>query len=285
MTKLPNNEITSKIFSEFGLHIKIAGEIEFYVSPQFEGEEQENDFLGKMMFNLASAQVPVWQLGKEVTPGQYEVALQPREPDIAVAEIKKLKEIIIKTAQEFEGRMASFVAKPFDNLPGSGLHVHIGVNDSDGNSVLQRAGVQGEREGETAVMLDIIGGLCRTMLKNFMAFAPSVESYKRFSSEKNPVHGEDSPLNAYNNAPVNVSWGGNNRTTAIRIPASSYDETTRHIEHRVAGADADPEEVVAAIMEGVYVGLREKPTPPEKIYGNAYLPQYDHLQAFPKDVK
>jgi glutamine synthetase len=279
--------LTDKIFAEFSLNIKLAGEIEFYILPQFESEAEENDFLAKLLFNLTAAKIAVWQIGKEVTQGQYEVALQPKEPEIAVEEINKVKEIIGNTIDNQLStinckRTALFAAKPFSNLPGSGLHIHIGVTDVQGNSVLQRAGEQGDREGETEIMLNIIGGLCKTMLLNFTAFAPFPESYARFSSQANPVTEDENPLNAYNNAPVNVSWGGNNRTTAIRIPASSYDETTRHIEHRVAGADADPEAVINAILEGVYVGLKEKLTPPEKIYGNAFLPQYDYLQPFPK---
>ncbi len=279
--------LSSKILSEFGLQIKLAGEIEFYVTPQL-SDTEENEFLAKILFNLASQSIPVWNIGKEVSPSQYEVALQPTTPETAIKQIEALKKIIQQTLNQLTGTkyQALFAAKPFDNLPGSGLHIHIGVNDKEGNSVLGRPGNFGKREQESEVMLNIIGGLCETMLKNFTKFAPSESSYKRFEAPKNKI--EDSsinPLATYNNVPFNVSWGGNNRTTAIRIPVSTYDETTRHIEHRVAGADANPADVIEAILEGIYYGLKHKPTPPQKIHGNAFDAQYSFLKPFPKSLE
>lgn len=52
--------------------------------------------------------------------------------------------------------------------------------------------------------------------------------------------------------------GGNNRTTAIRIPTSTIDSQTRHIEHRIPGADSDPYLVISAILAGVHYGLKNK---------------------------
>ncbi len=95
-------------------------------------------------------------------------------------------------------------------------------------------------------------------------FAPSPESYARFV--------------AGSNAPLTVSWGANNRTTAIRLPDSAHDN--KRIEHRVAGADADPEHVIAAILKGLYSGLKNRVDPGPQIYGDASLPMYG-LQAFP----
>lgn len=268
--------------NEFGLTVKLAGEIEFYVESHLT-PQQENDFLAKLLFALTSAGIKVWNIGKEVAPSQYEVALQPNTPEVAANQITQLKDIVEKNLPT--GHKALFEAKPFLNLPGCGLHIHIGIYDKTGNSVLGRPGDFGKREEESEVMLNIIGGLCETILPNFTKFAPNEGSYKRFEGPKNKIEDESiNPLATYNNTPLNVSWGGNNRTTAIRIPVSTYDETTRHIEHRVAGADANPEEVIEAILEGIYFGLKNKCTPPQKIHGNAFDTQYNFLKPFPKNL-
>ncbi len=274
---------SDKIFKEFGLKVKVAGEIEFYLTSQL-SDPDEDEFLSTLFSDLAKNKIKIWNIQKEVAPNQYEVALQPTEPKQSIKEIEQLKNIISKTAKIFKTE-AIFKAKPFENLPGCGLHIHIGVKDTNENSVLERVGAFANRESESEVMLNIIGGLCSTMLKNFIYFAPNEESYKRFSAQRNDIANEENKLATYNNAPVNVSWGGNNRTTAIRIPVSTYDETTRHIEHRVAGADANPEQVINAILEGIYIGLKEKIIPPEKIYGNAFDDQYNFLVPFPKSLK
>ena len=263
------------------LSIKIAGEIEFYLTNAL-SDSQENDFLAKLLLNLTQQNITIWNIQKEVAPNQYEVSLQPADPETAIKNTNLLKKIIGETAKEFNSA-ALFEAKPFEHLPGCGLHIHIGVYDEHGKPVLGRLGKFGDRDGESEIMLHAIGGLCATMLKNFTSFAPAESSYKRFTASRNPAAG-DNPLQAYNNAPVNVSWGGNNRTTAIRIPVSTIDEDSRHIEHRVAGADADVASVINAIVEGVYIGIKDKISPPEKIYGNAFDKQYSFLKPFPKTL-
>ncbi len=269
------------IYNEFSLNCKIACEIEFYLEPAPKrNSTSETEFLSKLLLEFSKTNIKIHRLDKEVTEGQFEISLTPQKPVIAINEINWAKEFITKTAKN-EGYNAIFDAKPYQDLPGSGLHIHISLIDDSGNSALKRINENTESE----IMLNAIGGLCFSMLKNFIYFAPFEESYFRFTSIRNN-HKQANPMVAHNNAPVNVSWGGNNRTTAIRIPASTIDENSRHIEHRVAGADANPKDVINKILEGVYLGLKEKITPPQKIYGNAYDKQYqDILPPFPKNLQ
>jgi glutamine synthetase len=148
------------------------------------------------------------------------------------------------------------------------------LHDKQGNNLFAKKG----DEDETAIMRYAIAGLLSNMLQDFHIFAPNPESYARFSA---------APLRegVYNNAPINVSWGGNNRTTAIRIPASTAYPNNRHIEHRVSGADANPHKVIAAILEGAKRGLLNKQEPPAKIWGDAAHKQYAPLPAFPKTLE
>jgi glutamine synthetase len=72
-----------------------------------------------------------------------------------------------------------------------------------------------------------------------LLFAPNLNSYRRF---QRGTH-----------APLAPSWGYENRTVAVRVPADEAHAT--RIEHRVAGADANPYLVVAAILAGILHGI------------------------------
>jgi glutamine synthetase len=85
-------------------------------------------------------------------------------------------------------------------------------------------------------------------------FAPNANSYRR--------------LRPGTYAPVRGLWGGDNRTVPLRIP-SGGDNAVR-IEHRVAGADANPYLVVAAVLAGIHHGIANAIAPPEPVVGDGY---------------
>jgi glutamine synthetase len=63
------------------------------------------------------------------------------------------------------------------------------------------------------------------------------------------------------------TWGLDNRTVALRIPTGP--ESDKRIEHRVSGADANPYLVVAAVLAGIYNGIKNEINPPEITMGDA----------------
>ena len=99
-----------------------------------------------------------------------------------------------------------------------------------------------------------VAGLQRTSTDCMLMFAPHANSYRRFV------------LNAF--VPLNDCWGFNNRTVAMRIPHS--DPANIRIEHRIAGADANPYLVTAAVLAGMLDGLENGGDPGPAIVGNAY---------------
>jgi glutamine synthetase len=99
-----------------------------------------------------------------------------------------------------------------------------------------------------------IGGLAATMADAMWIFAPTANSYRRYRSQ------------AY--VPLNPSWGVNNRGVALRIPAS--DAANRRVEHRVAGADANPYLLAAAVLAGMHHGIVNRIDPGKPLSGNAY---------------
>ncbi len=87
-----------------------------------------------------------------------------------------------------------------------------------------------------------------TMPDAMAVFAPSINGYRRFGPRRY--------------VPVTRSWGIDNRSVALRIPAGL--PASRRFEHRVAGADANPYLVLAVLLAGIHHGLTEKidPGPP-----------------------
>jgi glutamine synthetase len=87
-----------------------------------------------------------------------------------------------------------------------------------------------------------------------LIFAPHANSWRRFASQ------------SY--APVSPSWGVNNRSVALRIPAG--DIKARRIEHRPAGVDANPYLVAATVLAGIRHGMAGKIDPGPETTGNGY---------------
>jgi glutamine synthetase len=270
------SEIVIKIQNEFFATPLIGSEVEFYLSGD---DTKHNLCLADILKTLAENSIQITKLEKESGLNQFEIALSTTSnPVKAAEEILFLKNTAVKVAQKYNLE-AIFTAKPFDEQPGSALHINISLLDESGHNLFAKT----LDAPETEIMVYSVGGLLETMLANMIYFAPNDCSYKRFTAKKNDAP-SDAPMRAYNNSPTNVSWGSNNRTTAIRIPSSTLYAQSRHIEHRVSGADADGAMVILKILEGIYFGIKNQITPPTKIFGNAYDEQYSFLIPFPKSL-
>jgi glutamine synthetase len=92
------------------------------------------------------------------------------------------------------------------------------------------------------------------MPESTLAFAPNANSYRR--------------LRPHAYAPTAATWGVNNRTVAVRVPPGPA--AARRVEHRVAGADANPYLVLAAVLAGIHHGLSRGLDPGEPAVGDAY---------------
>ncbi|MBU2240686.1 MAG: glutamine synthetase family protein, partial [Gammaproteobacteria bacterium] len=154
---------------------------------------------------------------------------------------------------------STFMAKPYANKSGSGMHVHFSLLDETGKNVFDN----GDEDG-SLLLHQAVAGLLDHMPESMLVFAPHMNSYRRF---QNGAH-----------APTFASWGYENRTVAVRIPESECE--ARRIEHRVAGADANPYLVLAAILGAALHGIEAKMSPPEPIIGDAYA-VYERYEALP----
>ncbi|WP_420547589.1 glutamine synthetase family protein [Curvivirga sp.] len=199
--------------------------------------------------------IPADTAVKEYAAGQYEINLNHCDDPLKAADDAVMLKRIIKNVALKHNYCATFMAKPFEGEAGNGTHIHCSLVDEEGNNYFA-----GPIDPETNIPMNetlrhAIGGLRDTMPEAMLIFAPNANSYRRLQS------------GSY--APVNRAWGVDNRTVSLRIP--HCDEKSVRVEHRVAGADANPYMVMAAVLAGIHHGLKNKcdPGPIEK--GDAYL--------------
>ncbi len=140
------------------------------------------------------------------------------------------------------------MSKPFADLTGNGMHLHVSMLDEAGRNVFEDASALGSERLRHAV-----GGMLATMAEAFGLFVPNVNAFRRFGPNRF--------------VPVTKSWGANNRSVALRVPAGPG--SARRIEHRVPGADANPYLVLAAVLAGAHYGLVNRIEPGEAAEGNA----------------
>jgi len=197
-------------------------------------------FIRRAAAHAKAQNIPSSAAITEYSPGQFEINLR-HQPDAVAAcdNAVLLKRCIKGTAREL-GYDASFMSKPFLHAAGSGMHVHVSLVDDAGRNLFGEAGAKGE-----AMLRHAIGGLRATMAESMALFGANVNASRRY------VPGA--------NVPMSPEWGHNNRTVAFRIPAGG--PKARRIEHRVAGADANPYLAMAAILAGIAHGLEQKLDP------------------------
>lgn len=211
-------------------------------------------FFSALYAACAQMDIPAQTTTSESGVGQFEITLNHQNALKAADDTWLFKTLIKGLARKF-GFAATFMAKPFDDDAGNGMHLHFSVLDADGQNVFDDGGPEG-----TQLLRQGVAGCLAAMPASTLLFAPHANSYTRL------VPG--------NHAPTSVCWAYENRTSAVRIPGGPA--AARRIEHRVAGGDINPYLTFAAILGAAITGIEDGQTPPDPITGNAYdleLPQ------------
>lgn len=214
---------------------------------------EEMDDLSNFFFDVRAAcnaqGIPADTIISELGPGQFEINMEHVDDALLAADHANMFKRLIKGVARSYEYSATFMAKPYAQNSGNGFHVHFSLLDENGVNVFDNGGEEG-----TGLLRHAVAGLLENMADSMLVFAPHLNSYRRF---QNGAH-----------APTFASWGYENRTVAVRIPDSP--NVARRIEHRVAGADANPYLVLAAILGAALDGIERKLTPTAPIEGDAY---------------
>ena len=206
-------------------------------------------FLNDVYAACEAQGVPADAAIAENGPGQFEINLVHVADPLKAADDAVMFKEIVKGMARKHGHSATFMAKPYGERAGSGFHVHFSLIDAQGHNVFDDGSALG-----SDMLRHAVGGLLRAMSESTLLFAPHMNSYRR--------------LRPGTHAPSAISWGYENRTAAIRIPGGPCE--ARRIEHRVAGADANPYLVLAGVFGAALWGLEQRVEPVAPILGDAY---------------
>jgi glutamine synthetase len=199
--------------------------------------------------------IPADTTVRENGPGQYEINLNHVADALKAADYAVLLKRIVKGVARANELDATFMAKPYGDQAGSGMHVHFSLIDEAGRNVYA-----GE-DGPSEALFHSVGGLLENMGESMAVFAPHANSYRR--------------LRPSEHAPTYASWGFDNRSAAVRVITASKPAT--RIEHRVAGADVNPYLALAMILNAALSGMKERRNPGGAITGDDHAISHEPL--------
>ncbi len=207
--------------------------------------------IGRLRQMLNAYGIPIEAYNREHGAGMYEINLHYADA-LRAADQTMLYKSAAKEIAAQSGAVATFMAKYAHNVDGCGGHIHQSLWTQDGSKSLFWDGEAPHHLSET--LRHYIAGVLATLPEFMLMYAPNVNSYKRYLSGTW--------------APVNITWGLDNRTCALRVIAGS--PAAIRVENRVPGADLNAYLAFAASLAGGLHGIDHKLEPPAITKANAY---------------
>jgi glutamine synthetase len=189
-----------------------------------------------------------YQSDHEDAHGQFEMNWEFGDA-LVTADRHAFFKFMTKSVAEKHGLRATFMPKPFANVVPNGCHAHVSLWRGGTNLFADTAG----ELGLSQLAYQFLGGILAhapvfTALTN-----PTVNSFKRINAAVLPT---GAPLGPAANA---ITYGGNNRTHLIRIPASG------RFEVRIPDGAANPYLLQAAILAAGLDGIANKSDPGKRL--------------------
>ncbi len=220
----------------------------------------KSDFYFQILNMSEKMDMSIEGLHTETGPGVLEAAIGVDEAGAAADKAFLFKTFCKALAQKNQ-LMATFMAKWSHDLPGQSGHIHLSLKDKKTGTSAFYDPTQPHSMSKT--QRHFMAGVQKYLPEFMVMFAQTVNSYSRL------VPGYWAPLNA--------TWGLENRTTALRlIPGSSK---SQRIEVRIGSADANPYIALAAALGAGLYGIEKELEPEPMVVGNAYTQTFpDHLK-------
>ncbi|MFG3498446.1 glutamine synthetase family protein [Streptomyces sp. NPDC047928] len=231
------------------------------------GTGRVEPLLRRIRNDMAGAGMTVESAKGECNPGQHEIVFKYDEALVTCDQHAVYKTGAKEIAAQ-EGVSLTFMAK-YNEREGNSCHIHLSLQDADGNNVMAGEGPWGSpvpgrsrelRAGMSPVMRHFLAGQLAAMRDFSLLYAPNVNSYKRFQPGSF--------------APTAVAWGYDNRTCSLRVVG--HGRSTR-FENRLPGGDVNPYLAVAAMIAAGLHGIEQQLELPEACTGNAYTADYAHV--------
>lgn len=212
-----------------------------------------DNFLLRALRLLGDFGVEAVAANHEFSSAQFELNLWHSEALDAADRAFRFKTAVKELARG-EDKLATFMAKPFNDEGGSGFHLHFSTLSDDGEALFDG---EGSEYGLSKVALSAVAGILAHAPALAAVANPTVNSYKRF--------GPDTM------APWLIDWGMDNRSAMVRIPPERGSGS--RMELRLGDASANPYLVIAGLLSAAYLGIRDGLTPPEPLDGYGYNPE------------
>ena len=244
-----------RVLNRDGIFPAVAVELEFFVLPKGGGNGELHSaeelsrcapLLDFVCDAAESQRLPVFAALSEDAPGQFEIKLRHCPDPLAACLHAVLLRRVVRECARARGMDATFLAKPFPGVTGNGMHLHISATSKHNGGRMLFANDEW--------MKSAVAGALAVAREATAFFAPTANSFRRF-------------VPGYY-APVNLSWGFENRSVMVRVPRAESDAAKR-LEFRLPGADANPHLVLASVLAGIHFGVSQKLRPPPEAKGDA----------------
>ena len=211
----------------------------------------DEHLLGRIARMMRDRGIEIEGYNREHGPGMYEMNIRYADAVTAGDHTMLFKNGVKEICHQL-GLTASFMAKWNDQEDGSSGHSHLSLWDrSRERNVFWEEGAEGHM---SQTMRQFLAGVLEKLPECMALYAPVINSYKRY------VEGTWAPLN--------TTWGMDNRTCSVRIINVNRDAI--RIENRVPGADANFYLVFAATLASGLYGIEHQLELPQRLDGNAY---------------
>lgn len=226
---------------------------------------EHGEFLHDVLDTMGEYGIPIEGIHTETGPGVYEAAIRYSDA-VTAADNGALFKTLMKQIARRHGLSVTFMAKVSADLPGCSGHLHQSLWDSKGDKNLF-ADPKGEH-GLSDLALSYVAGLTRLAPEITALYSPFVNTYKRY------VPGVWAPLNA--------SWGIENRTVTFRAITGPGKKAAR-IENRQTASDINPYIALAASLAAGLYGVDKQLEAPPPVEGDATAEGLD-LPTLPKTL-
>jgi glutamine synthetase len=245
---------------EAGYRALIALEYEFYLlrdaasqQPAFEGlhifhnaRNTASPVTARIMDALPQMGIEPLTCNCEYGPGQYEITYAPRIGLLAGDQGFTFKQAVKAIAHE-QGYHATFMTRVFPDQSASGAHIHLSLlNERGENAFLDT----GDKHGLSELACYFIQGMLKHAPATLALMAPTPNCFQRFVP--------------HSFAPLNLSWGLDDRTALVR--AKSSGDAGTHLENRLPSALSNPYLAIAAAIAAGLQGIRDAERPHEPIH-------------------
>lgn len=228
------------------------------------------EFLGTLIEYMNELGWDVYQADHEDANGQFEINWNYSDVLTSADRHSFFKYMVRSMAEERE-LIATFMPKPISRLTGNGCHMHLSLWNTLGTTNLFKSENDARGLGLSQIAYYFIGGLLRHARACSAIIAPTVNSYKRLAAS--------STTSGATWAPTYISYGDNNRTQFIRVPASG------RIEYRALDGSSNPYLAAAVILAAGLDGIEHEIDPGEPFGRNGTSSVKERIETLPSNLK